>query len=442
MATKLLIFGITGDLSTRKLLPALRQITQVDEFRSLELYGVSRRDVDKTALLGDLAEKTTIITMNIAQLDDYHTLKDTLALADDDQLLIYLSVPPRAATQIVDFLGEAGLNDARVKVLFEKPFGLDLSGAREMVERTERFFQEEQIYRIDHYMAKEMAQNIVAFRAHNALFSHVWHKDAIERIEVNAFETIDIEGRAQFYEQTGALRDVLQGHLMQLLALVLMDTPSNINWDKLPSYRLGALAAIEPAVPEQSFRAQYKGYTDEVGVPNSCVETFVSVVLSSRSARWKGVPLQLTTGKALDKKCTEIKVYFKRQSSSQTDYLTFKIQPHEGIEIALNAKSPGYDNKLTEQHLNFTYPEDVALPDAYEQVIVDAIRTRKSLFTSSDEIVRSWEILQPIVENWNMCPPYIAPYEKGESAEDIILREWPERGRTVICQRLARFALR
>ncbi len=426
MRTKLLIFGITGDLSTRKLLPALREIIQVDEFKDIELYGVSRGPVDKQAVLGNLSEQISIITMNISVLEEYRRLKEELALGENDQLLVYLSVPPRAATRIVDFLGESGINDRRVKILFEKPFGLDLTSAREMVERTSRYFKEEQIYRIDHYMAKEMAQNIVAFRAHNALFSHVWNKDAIEKIEVNAYEEIDIEGRAQFYEQTGALRDVLQGHLMQLLALVLMEAPYDIDWNKLPIYRQKALSLVQPVTAENGFRAQYEEYTNEVDVPASCVETFVSVNLYSNDETWKGVPLRLTTGKALDKKCTEINVHFKRQCSTQTDYLTFRIQPHEGIEIALNTKRPGYDNKLVEQHLSFTYPEEVSLPDAYEQVIVDAIRSRKSLFTSSEEIIRSWEILQPLVENWSMCPPEIPKYKKGESAQAIIARERPE----------------
>lgn len=420
MATKLLIFGITGDLSRRKLLPALQQIVTVDEFTSLELFGVSRREVDAEALLGDLANRTTIITMNVAELAEYSRLASQLSLAENDQLLIYLSVPPRAATQIVDFLGEAGLNDNRVKILFEKPFGLDLESAHEMVERTSRYFHESQIYRIDHYMAKEMAQNIVAFRANNALFARSWDAAAIEKIEVNAFERIDIEGRAQFYEQTGALRDVVQGHLLQLLALVLMDVPYDIDWDKLPEYRLAALRSLLPADPEKALRAQYEGYTSEVGVPHSCVETFVSTELASSDARWQGVPLVLTTGKALDKKCTEIQVHFRRACATQTDYLTFRIQPHEGIEMTLNTKKPGYDNQLEERHLAFSYPEDISLPDAYEQVIVDAIRSRKSLFTSSDEIIRAWEILQPLVDTWDMCQKDSIPrYQKGDSAETV-----------------------
>lgn len=421
MATKLLIFGITGDLSTRKLLPALQQITTVDEFATLEIFGVSRRVIDSEDLLGDLASRTRMITMNVAHADEYVRLREELALADDDQLLIYLSVPPRAATQIVDFLGEAGLNDDRVKILFEKPFGLDLVSAREMVARTERYFNESQIYRIDHYMAKEMAQNIIAFRAYNALFAQVWNSRAIERIEVNAFEQIDIEGRAQFYEQTGALRDVVQGHLLQLLALVLMDVPEKLDWDNLPQYRLEALQALKPAQPEEALRAQYEGYTTEVGVPHSCVETFVSMELMSRDDRWRGVPIRLTTGKALDKKCTEIHVHFRRKNATQTDYLTFRVQPHEGIEMTLNAKKPGYDNELEERHLSFSYPEDVSLPDAYEQVIVDAIRSRKSLFTSSGEVIRAWELLQPLVDNWNMCEPgTVRKYEKGSSAATIL----------------------
>lgn len=249
MATKLLIFGITGDLSTRKLLPALRQIVATGEFHDLEIIGVSRHEVDKDALLGSLAERARCTTMNLGALEEYERLKSELALRDNDQLLVYLSVPPLAATRIVDFLGEAGINDERVKILFEKPFGIDLVSASEMIERTARYFKESQLYRIDHYMAKEMAQNILAFRAYNAVFDYGWNRQAIERIEVNAHESIDIEGRGQFYEQTGALRDVVQGHLMQLLALVLMDIPDDLNWQKVPEYRTQALQAIKPVNP-------------------------------------------------------------------------------------------------------------------------------------------------------------------------------------------------
>lgn len=420
MKTKLLIFGITGDLSTRKLLPALRKIMASAEFSQVQLFGASRREVGKAALLGDLAAQTTMVTMDVARLEEYYHLKEQVDLQEDEQLLVYLSVPPRAATQIVRYLGEAGLNDERVKILFEKPFGIDLASAHEMIEQTARYFKERQLYRIDHYLAKEMAQNIVAFRSQNALFSHVWQADMIEYIEVNAFEDIGVEGRAAFYEQAGALRDVVQGHLLQLLALVLMELPPEIDWEHVPAYRQKALADLRPAGPARSLRAQYKGYREEVNIPASSVETFVSLELESDNPRWQGVPMRLTTGKALGFKRTEINIYFTKTHQSQTNRLTFHIQPNEGVEIILNTKKPGYDNELQTRHLSFRYPDDETLPDAYEQVIVDAIRSRKSLFTTSNEIIRAWEILQPLVDYWSMRPPEILQYEKGAHPGDIL----------------------
>lgn len=420
MTTKLLIFGITGDLSTRKLIPALKEIVATGEFDDLEIIGVSRREVEVKALMGDLAARSRVITMNLAELDDYKRLKNELDLSPKDQLLAYLSVPPRAATQIVDFMGEAGINE-RVKILFEKPFGVDLASAKEMIERTSRYFEESQLYRIDHYIAKEMAQNIAAFRYYNAVFAHNWNSNAIERIEINAFENIDIEGRGQFYEQTGALRDVVQGHLMQLLSLVLMDIPHDLDWKKVPQYREQALDGIVSVDPKEALRAQYEGYQQEVENPGSCIETFVRLVLHSTAERWSGVPLVLTTGKALDKKCTEIKVHFKKTHPEQTNCLTFRIQPHEGVEIALHVKRPGYAYEIEDKTLAFSYPDDVRLPDAYEQVIVDAIRSRKSLFTSSAEVLKSWEILQPLVNHWAMCnPDGVVYYQKGTAAIDIV----------------------
>lgn len=424
--TKLLIFGITGDLSTRKLLPALKKIIATGDFDDLEIIGVSRREVDVNSLLtnslGDfeLAPRTRVITMNIAERSEYDRLREDLALQDDEQLLVYLSVPPSASTQIVNFLGEAGLNDQRVKILFEKPFGFDVGSAREMIERTSKHFSEYQLYRIDHYLAKEMAQNIVAFRSNNAILAHLWNNQSIEKIEVNAFEKIGIEGRAQFYEQTGALRDIVQGHLMQLLALVLMKIPADADWQKSPLCRANALHLVTLADPEQAVRAQYDTYREEVGVPTSTVETFVSLELSSNDEDWLGVPLRLTTGKALDVKRTEIKVHFKRFRDSQTNCLIFRIQPHEGIDIALSIKKPGYDHDFEEKHLLFEYPDDTVLPDAYEQVIVDAIRSKKSLFAGSDEVLRSWEILEPIQRSWSMDATDIQFYASGSDPYSLL----------------------
>lgn len=417
MTTKLLIFGITGDLSTRKLLPALSEIVKTGEYDDIEIIGVSRREVDITELLRiangqALESQVKVFSMDLALGSDYDRLREYVALTPDEQLIVYLSVPPNAASQIVDFMGEAGLNTPNTKLLFEKPFGVDLVSAEEMIARTAKYYSEEQIYRIDHYLAKEMSQNIVAFRGGNALFAHVWNNQAIEKIEIVASEVIGVEGRAGFYEQTGALRDVLQGHLMQLLALILMDIPDELDWNKLPNLRLEALRSIMSADPARAARAQYDTYQTEVGNPGSLTETFAAVELASAAPQWKGVPLYLITGKALDRKTTEIRIHFRKRHATQSNCLTFYIQPNEGVAIELFTKKPGYDREFKSRQLAFTYPEDAVLPDAYEQVIVDAIRSRKSLFTSSEEVLQSWRVLQPILNAWSMAnqPPiqYIA----------------------------------
>ncbi|HSW77205.1 MAG TPA: hypothetical protein VLG36_00200 [Candidatus Chromulinivoraceae bacterium] len=425
MKTKLLIFGITGDLSTRKLLPALSSIIRAGVAKPLEIIGVSRREVNVTELLRSSLDDSvlepyiTVFTMDMARKVDYDRLKERISLNNDEQLLIYLSVPPTAAGQIVDFLGQAGINTPNVKLLFEKPFGVDLTSARDVISRTAQYFNETQIYRIDHYLAKEMAQNIVAFRGGNALFGHVWNGDAIEKIEVVALEKIGIEGRASFYEQTGALRDFLQGHLMQLLSLVLMDIPANFDWNTMPEQRLSALKSIISADPRQAVRAQYEGYQHEVDNHGSLTETFVSLHLASSDRKWKNVPLILTTGKAMNKKSTEVRVFFRKFHDAQSNCLVFRIQPDEGIEIELFTKKPGYERKFERQKLNFSYAEDDILPDAYEQVLVDAIATKKSLFTSGDEVLESWRVLQPVLTSWEMADQPLFIYPKGSSTHTI-----------------------
>lgn len=426
MKTKLVIFGITGDLSTRKLLPALKEIYATGEFDDLSIIGVSRRDVNVDELLigslGDmsLANKISIFTMDLATEADYVRLKDYVDLQDDEQLLAYLSVPPQAATTIVDFMGEAGINAPNVKILFEKPFGVDLQSARDVIARTARYYHEDQLYRIDHYLAKEMAQNIVAFRGRNALFANIWNNNFVQEIEIIASEKIGIEGRAHFYEQTGALRDFLQGHMMQLLALTLMDIPHDFDWDELPELRMKALEQLQPADPSRVVRAQYDTYQTEVENPGSLTETFVSVELTSNQPRWLDVPIRLTTGKALDAKTTEIRIHLKKLHDAQSNTIIFRIQPNEGIDIELFTKQPGYDRGFETRHLDLTFPEDTKLPDAYEQVIVDAIRSRKSLFTGSDEVLRSWEILAPVQQAWHMDHTPLTQYAVGSSVAAVL----------------------
>lgn len=199
---------------------------------------------------------------------------------------------------------------------------------------------------------------------------------------------------------------------MQLLALTLMDIPHDFDWDSLPELRLHALEQLQPADPTKAIRAQYDTYQTEVANPGSQTETFVSVQLESSQPRWLDVPITLTTGKALAEKTTEVRIHLKKMHEAQSNCIVFRIQPNEGIDIELFTKKPGYDRQFETRHLSFTYPEDTQLPDAYEQVIVDAINSRKSLFTSSEEVIRSWEVLRPIQDAW-MMNDYVATHPNG-----------------------------
>lgn len=395
MKTLLVIFGITGDLSTRKLLPALSHIIHDDNAPELEVLGVSRREVDLQALISDstqddeLASRTGLLTMDVAKVDDYRKLKDAITASGADQTLIYLSVPPGAAAQIVDLLGEAGVNTPDVHLLFEKPFGFDLASAQDFIDRTRRYFEEEQIYRIDHYMAKEVAAEIARLRRGAEAEHHHWGADAIESVTILASEAIGIEGRAQFYEQTGALRDFIQGHLMQLLSLVLMTRPT-LN-ESLPQQRLKALQQIIPVNAELTTRGQYEGYQEEAQNPGSNVETFVAVELQSNDENWRGVPLRLITGKALDEKHSYIDIQYKDGRS--LFFEEGKVTVTEGRTL-----------------------------DAYERVLIEAIAGRKELFTTSDEIIRSWEILAPLQYSWEMASEPIQLYKKGAHFTTVFKR--------------------
>ncbi len=381
MKTQLVIFGITGDLAGRKLLPALQSIIKTGEYTELSIVGVSRREVNLDDLLKDqpeLQDRTEVYTMDLADADAYRGLKSHLETAQADQTLFYLSVPPGASADIVDFLGQAGLNTPQYKVLFEKPFGFDLASAHEFIERTARFYSEEQLFRIDHYMAKEISAELIRLRENAENHHYHWSNESVKAITVEATETIGIEGRAQFYEQTGALRDFVQGHLMQLLSLVLIKPGS----ENIALRRLKALEAVQPVNPEEATRAQYEGYQDEVGNPGSQTETFVAFGLTSNDPNWEGVTIRLLTGKALHEKRTYVSVEYKDGTEDVFD------------EAHLTAR----DNR----HL-----------DAYERVLMEAIAGRKDIFTSSAEVIRSWEILAPLQHAWSMDNSPLPIYARG-----------------------------
>jgi len=437
--TVLVIIGISGDLSKRKLLPAIGKIALTgmtpDYFK---IVGITRKsDIKIENLTGNIENKEYIINnsvlyeMDLSKHEEYKKLKNYLHDIEKDfktptQFLFYLSVPPNTSRAIIENLGKAGFGEMDdFKLLLEKPFGVDIKSATDLVGHIDQYFKQEQVYRIDHYLAKETAQNIIVFRNGNSLFKKTWNKDFIERIEINVSEEIGIEGRANFYEQTGALRDLIQSHLLQLLALTLMDTPEEGHMNEVPNLRFEALKQIK--IPEENSigtyvkRGQYKGYKEEVGTLESMTETFVSMDLISLDPKWQGVKINLTTGKALKDKFTEIKILYKKDHNHESNELILRIQPDEGISFSVWAKRPGYEHQVSRHALNFSFKDHyTALPEAYEQVLFNAINGDHSLFSTSKEVLETWRILDPLQKAWATSVYDLIIYKKGSVIEEII----------------------
>lgn len=364
---KLIIFGITGDLAQRKLLPALESI--VNETPDLSIIGVSRRDVSVDEVLGERASLKTVSSMFTMDLSDktaYGSLLEHLGEPKPgDRRLYYLAVPPGAATDIADLLGEAGLNAPQDTILFEKPFGYDYESAKEYIARTAKYYREDQILRIDHYMAKEIAYEIIRLRRDAENHHYHWGTGVVERVEIVAHETLGVERRAAFYEQIGATRDVIQGHLMQLLSLVLMRPPQDFS--KLPGARLSALEKLNPVRLEDVATAQYDGYREEVASPHSKVETYARMTLYSSDPNWHGVPLKLETGKKMPEKKTFIKVVYR-----------------DGREDVFDESAVVFET-------------NTRLKDAYEHVLMAAINGDRAIFTTSEEVLASWRVLETAI---------------------------------------------
>lgn len=437
--TIIIIIGISGDLSKRKLLPAIGQIASTGMMpEKLKIVGITRKKdlsvddlLDNTANKDYLLENTKLFEMDLDNESDYFKLKDYLkdiesSFGEEAQYLFYMSVPPKVSKPIVEFIGEAGFASMEnTKLLMEKPFGVDLESAKDLIDHINHYFKTNQVYRIDHYLAKETAQNIIVFREGNSLFKKTWNKDFIESINITVSEEIGIEGRVSFYEQTGALRDFIQNHLLQLLALTLMELPEGDNLSEVPRLRYEALKKIKVSTTNGGIlnnvkRGQYKGYREEVGNDSSMVETFASIDLESSDERWQGVKLNLTTGKALKEKFTEIKILYKKDSTHESNELVLKLQPDEGISFSVWAKKPGYSHHISKHSLSFSFKEHYnALPEAYEQVLFNAINGDHSLFTSSDEVLETWRILDPLQKAWMAGAYDLIIYKKGSIILDI-----------------------
>lgn len=436
-APVIIIFGISGDLASRKLLPALYHLMNHGYLDAdTKIVGVSRHELTVDELLTKvelcILEKHGVCdprgveamrqAMSIVILpeDSFAGLASSLDTFDKDvqrDRLFYLSIPPKAYESTTKRLAEAGLNDQRSRLLVEKPIGHDTASAQQLINTMGQYFEESQIYRIDHYLAKETAQNLLAFRRYNPIFSMLWGDHAIESIHVRASETIGVENRIDFYEHTGALRDVIQGHLLQILSLTMMDQPDEDSSEAIHEAKAVFLESLVPADPLSAIRGQYKGYLEEAHNADSIVETYARIELRSTLPQWDNTKIILETGKALAVKSNDITVQFHRKGEHEYNRLTFFLQPEEAIRLDLVVKKPGFDTQLQHTKLNFTYDNEFAAedlnPDAYERVIMDAIRADQSLFASQREVIASWKAVEPLLKAWSQHGEGLYRYNKG-----------------------------
>jgi glucose-6-phosphate 1-dehydrogenase len=456
----LVIFGATGDLARRKLLPALYNLAHDgalperfafvgvarseltdEEYRQDVREAItrfSRRPADPTVLDAFL-ENVGYVTGGFEEDDAYVALKPRLDALDLDagQALnraFYLSTAPRFFGPIVEQLGAHGLSDREesdVRVVIEKPFGTTKAEAHELNRRVLDVLREEQVFRIDHYLGKETVQNLLALRFANGLFEPIWNRNHIASVQITAGESVGLEGRAGYYDTAGALRDLVQNHLLQLLCHLAMEPPTDFTADDLRTEKVKILRAINPIDPDRieevAVRGRYgpgaiageevPGYLEEPDVPaDSVTETFVALRLEVDTWRWAGVPFYIRTGKRVSRKLTEIAVTLKpvphmafQGSAVEPNQIVFSIQPDEHVSIKMAAKVPGSGMHLRPVTLDFSYGTAFlsTSPEAYERLITDALRGDATLFTRADEVEAQWAVMDPIMQGWarSSAPP-------------------------------------
>ena len=461
----MVICGATGDLAERKLAPALynallggflppeftvvgfaRRGLSDEEFRAHLLDGINRHSRNRPAKEAIWESFARGIEYHRGEFDDpaaYAELAKRLERIDRDRgtagnRLFYLAVPPSLYPEIVNQLDRAGLaasgarrrtGSARgwTRVIVEKPFGYDLESARTLNREIAEVFDEDQVFRIDHYLGKETVQNLAVFRFGNGLFEPIWNRRYIDSVQITVAETVGVEGRGDFYDATGALRDIVQNHALQLMAMFAMEPPVEFAAQDLRDEKLKVLRGVKPMSPAEvalnTLRGQYvsgwveggkvPSYRDEPNVaPDSETETYAALKLTIDSWRWAGVPFYIRTGKALPARVTEISVQFKqaplalfaRAGVPQVDpnVLAIRVQPDEGILLRFGAKVPGQGLQIRTVNMDFRYGSSFAVdsPDAYETLLIDAMLGDTSLFTRNDEVERAWEILDPILQAW------------------------------------------
>ncbi len=440
----LVIFGASGDLATRKLYPALFKLYKSETLPSkFAIVGVSRTDYDDEsfrAKQGDsLREKYPQATpecisgfmqmvyykqLDTANKEEYLVLKDYLgalrsSLGIDDNLLFYLSTPPILYKVISECINYAGLNSSEGgfrRILVEKPFGTDLESAVDLNKHLKEIFKEKEIYRIDHYLGKETVQNILVLRFSNGIFEPLWNRNYIDSIDIIVSETIGVENRGGYYDNAGALRDMIQNHLMHLMAFVAMEAPPVFEPESIRDEIVKVFKSVRPFTKEEVDRSikrgQYEGYREEKGVrEDSDTETYVSMRVNIDNWRWSGVPIYLTTGKKMHEKVSAITIRFKgtphqifgkQEGVRGCNRLVIRIQPDESISLTFGLKKPGSGFEVNEVGMNFSYASmgEEYLPGAYERLLMDVINGDSTLYSRSDAVEASWKIMGAILDRW------------------------------------------
>lgn len=454
----IVIFGASGDLTNRKLIPGLYNLFQKGRMpEQFQIVGVSRtaytnETFQQHSQIGTqqfsphtYQEKTwdefsshihyvagsATDSALVERLDQYI---QTYENGDVGNRLYYLSTAPRFFLPIIEQLHDVHMlqqSNGWRRVVIEKPFGTDLASAEHLNHALHTMVEEEQIYRIDHYLAKETVQNLMVLRFGNTIYEPLWNRNYIDHIQITAVESVDVGHRAAYYDKAGVVRDMVQNHLLQLVALVAMEPPSSLSAEKIRTEKAKVLEALRPIEPAQlatkTVRAQYQGYTEAKGVdPESTTPTYTAIELYVDNWRWKGVPFYLRSGKGLQKKATEIIVRFKTpphmlypiaEEREHANYLAICIQPHEGIHFRFETKVPDTVAELKSVDMNFHYDEEFeqhTIPEAYERLLMEAIQGDATLFTRADGIVAAWKFVDQILEGWETASaPPLDLYEKG-----------------------------
>ncbi len=439
--TSIVIFGASGDLTQRKLIPALYNLYRKKRLpEPFTIVGVSRSPLSHDAFRAHLhaaaqqfsgdtfdagtwqafAQRLFYLAGDATTSDDYTKLdaflRQQAGSTNHEQRLYYLSTAPALYEPTIANLGAAGMaaeNGGWRRIIIEKPFGYDLNSARDLNARVHAVFDEQQVYRIDHYLGKETAQNLLFLRFANAIFEPVWTRHYIDHVQISVMEAVDVGHRAGYYDHSGVMRDMFQNHLLQLLTLVAMEPPNTLDAEAVRNEKIKLLSAVRPVRLADTVRGQYRGYRAAEGVaPESQTATYAALKLAIDNWRWEGVPFYLRSGKALKQKVSEIVIWFKQpplmmfdlphSSTTSTNVLSICIQPDEGAHLTVQAKLPDA-REGRPVNLEFHYRDafgDSAIPEAYERLLLDALLGDAGLFPRSDSIERSWAIVDPVLAGW------------------------------------------